>query len=108
MKFGILYLMIHFPFIWWVKIGITGRSAERRAKQIDRAVLGFPVPVMIMFLPAVEMIEQALHHFFAPLHSRFYRGDGSTEWFWLPAGVAVFAMGLAYWAGLYFTLKIFL
>lgn len=104
---GILYLMVHFPFVIFVKIGITGKSAERRAKQIDRAVFGFPVPVMVMFLPNVRGIEQALHRMFSGLSVRFYRGDGSTEWFLIPAGLPVFAMGVLYWWGVYETVCIF-
>lgn len=98
--FGVLYLMIHVPFVWWCKIGITGRTASRRAKQIDDAVFGFPVPVMVMILPGVYVIEQALHGIFAGLNVRFYKGDGHTEWFWFLAGVPVFVMGVAYWWGL--------
>lgn len=99
--FGILYLMIHVPFVWWVKIGITGRSASKRAKQIDEAVFGFPVPVMIMILPGVYEIEQSLHRALSPLNARFYKGTGHTEWFWIPAAIPVFLMGCLYWWGLY-------
>lgn len=104
---GILYLMVHFPFVIFVKIGITGKSAKRRARQIDRAVFGFPVPVMVMFLPNVRGFEQALHRMFSGLSVRFYRGDGSTEWFLIPAGLPVFAMGVLYWWGVYETVCIF-
>lgn len=105
MRPGFLYLMLHFPFFWWCKIGITGKTAGRRARQIDRAVLGFPIPVMVVYLPAVRMFETAFHRFFSPLSSRFYRGDGSTEWFWLPAAIPVFLFGVGYWYGIFWILN---
>lgn len=101
MRSGWLYLMVHFPLVVFVKIGITGKSAGRRAKQIDRAVLGFPVPIMVMYLPAVRQFETGFHRLLLPLSARFYRGDGSTEWFWFLAGVPVFLLGVLYWWGVY-------
>jgi hypothetical protein len=87
----IIYVMIHFPGFWWWKVGITGKSAKTRAKGIDRAVWGFPIPVMIAIIPGgAYRLEQFLHFVIEPFHTRFYRGDGSTEWFWLPGGVIAF------------------
>lgn len=100
--------MVHIPFVWWCKIGITGVGAAKRAKQIDEAVIGFPLPVMILILPFVYEIEQLLHRLFAPLSCRFYRGDGSTEWFWLPAGAAVFLLGFLYWWAIFLAVGSFL
>lgn len=86
MKHHIVYMLIHIPCIWRVKIGITGRSAKQRAKQVSRAMPGFALPIGIMFLPFIaHAVEQALHHLFEPLTLRFYRGDGSTEWFYILA-----------------------
>lgn len=99
--------MVHIPLVIFTKIGITGVSAFGRAKQIDRAVLGFPIPVMVMFLPGVYSIEQALHKLFNFLNVRFYKGDGSTEWFWFPAGCAVFYAGCWYWYGVDMVLEYF-
>lgn len=88
--FGVLYVMMHVPFVVFTKIGITGVGAGKRAKQIDEAVFGFPLPVAIMVLPFVYQIEQFLHALFSPLRVRFYKGDGHTEWFLFIAGAAVF------------------
>lgn len=79
----LLYLMVHFPFIVFFKIGITsvGIGAEKRAKQVDRAVIGFPIPIMVLFIPGAYHIEQDLHRRFSWCHARFYRGDGGSEWF---------------------------
>lgn len=101
MRAGWLYLMLHFPFVVFVKIGITGKTVNGRAKQIDRAMPGFPVPIMVMYLPAVRQFEQGFHRLFSPLSARFYRGDGSTEWFWFLAGLPVFLLGCLYWWGVY-------
>ena len=97
--FGVLYLMIHIPCVWWVKIGITGKTASSRAKELDKAVLGFPLPIMVMILPGVYGIEQALHRFFRFLSVSFYKGDGHTEWFWIPAAIPVILLGGLYWMG---------
>jgi hypothetical protein len=43
---------------------------------------GVAIPVGILFIPFLaHPVEQALHSLFQPLQTRFYRGDGSTEWF---------------------------
>lgn len=95
----ILYLMVHFPFVWWWKIGITGKSAASRAKQVDRAVFGRPIPVMAVVIPGAYFIEQDFHRRFSWLSCRYYRGDGSTEWMWFPAAVIVYPLMWAVWAG---------
>ena len=81
-------MLLHVPCIWRVKIGITGRSSKERAKQVSRAanrrklIKGVALPIGIMFIPFfAHPVEQALHSLFQPLQTRFYRGDGSTEWF---------------------------
>jgi hypothetical protein len=101
MRSGWLYLMINFPLVVFVKIGITGKTVKGRARQIDRAVFGIPVPIMVMYLPAVRRFETGFHRLFSPLSTRFYRGDGSTEWFLFLAGLPVFLLGVLYWWGVY-------
>lgn len=98
---GVLYLMVHIPFFWWWKIGITGVGvgASKRAKRIGQSVFGFPVPIMIVPVPFCYHIEQGMHRFLSPLNFRFYKKDGSTEWFWFPAvAFAVPVIG-GIWAG---------
>jgi len=108
----ILYLMIHFQAIIFCKIGITGKSAGARAKGLDRAMIGFPVPVFFCVVPGAYHIEQWLHRNLKPLSAKFYSGDGSSEWFLiLAAPFALAAMlliwgieiGLVYVAYLFFT-----
>lgn len=81
----LLYLMVHIPFIWFFKIGITSAEigAAKRAKQVDRAVIGFPIPIMVLFVPGAYHIEQDLHRRFSWCNAPFYRGDGHQEWFFL-------------------------
>lgn len=100
----ILYLFVNFPLVWFCKIGITRKSARRRAKQVDRAAPGIPIPVFILFAPFLAYpIEQALHWMMDGLNMRYYKGDGSTEWFFILAALpalAVMALGWLGWLGL--------
>lgn len=107
MRSGWIYLMVHIPFVFWVKIGITGKTAGARAKEIDRAMFGFPFPIMAIYLPGVNRIEKAFHRLCSPLSVRFYKGDGHTEWFWLIAGLPVFGIGCLYWWGIYEIARLF-
>lgn len=97
--FGLLYLMVNFPFVWWVKIGITGVGVLKRAKNIDIDMPGVPVPIAFVPAPFVYQIEQALHDLCAPIRCRFYWGSGHTEWFWFPAAAAALVVIGGIWAG---------
>lgn len=96
---SILYLMVHLPFFWWVKVGITSKSAENRAKQVDRAVWGKPRVIMAVWIPGAYFIEQDLHRRFSRLNQRFYKGDGSTEWFLFPVALILWPLMLFVWCG---------
>jgi hypothetical protein len=97
----ILYLFIHFPFPWWVKIGFAHTSAVKRAAALDKAVLGFFIPIGILVIPFAYTVEQYFHRLCHRLRFRFYRGDGSTETFWFPAALPVLAFMIFVW-GCYF------
>jgi hypothetical protein len=86
----IVYMLLHVPCIWRVKIGITGRSSKERASEVTRAVKrktvmpGRVLPIGIMFIPFfAKPVEQSFHFVFFLLKTRFYKGDGSTEWFYI-------------------------
>lgn len=97
----VLYLMVHIPFIWWWKIGITGRTATARARDIDDAVFGFLIPVFFVVVPGAYFIEQFLHGICFGLKADFYKGDGHTEFFWFPAVIVALPVMLFIW-GCYF------
>jgi len=94
----ILYLTVNFPLIWYWKIGI-GYDAWKRAKQVDRAVFGVPIPIMVLFLPGAYHVEQDLHRHFSFFNTRYYSGDGASEWFWFPVAPIVFALMVSGWLG---------
>ena len=93
--------MVHFPFVWWVKIGYAHTSAVKRAAALDKAVFGVFIPIGILVIPFAYTVEQYFHRLCRRLRFRFYRADGSTETFWLPAALPVLAFMLFVW-GLYF------
>ena len=94
----VLYLLVHIPFIWWVKIGITsvGIGASKRAKNLDRAMFGFPIPIFFVVVPNAYGIEQELHRWFRRLNCRWYaKADGFSEWFWFPVAIPALAIMLS-------------
>ena len=96
----ILYIMVHFPCIFWVKIGITGKSTCKRAAGINREMWGVPIPIIGMPIPFAEHWEAMLHRHCRPINVRFYKGSGFSEWFWFPAifpALVVIALGAAFW-----------
>ena len=97
----ILYLMVHVPFVWWWKIGITGQTAGKRAKNIDGQMFGFPFPIFFVIMPGAYRFEQFLHRQFSGLNIVFYKGSGKNEWFWFPVAAFVLLIMAAIW-GLYF------
>lgn len=98
----ILYLMVHVPLVIFWKIGITGNSPHARAKGIDRAMFGFPVPVFFVVIPGgAYRVEQWLHGMLSGLSVRFYRGDGASEWMLFPAAPIAIAVMSCIW-GIYF------
>lgn len=93
----ILYLMVHCPLFFFVKIGITGVSATKRAQAIDEAVWGFPIPIFVVFIPGAYFVEQWLHDICHFLKVDFYKGDGHSEWFLFPAILPALAVQLFFW-----------
>jgi len=94
--------MIGVPWFWWVKIGIThiGIGALERAFSIDKAMIGFPFPIMVVPLPGAYHFEQRIHRILKPIKCKFYKGDGASEWFWGFAAFFVLPIMLSIW-GLY-------
>jgi len=97
--FGIVYVMIYFPAIWFVKIGYTGTRSgiSKRAKSVSRSAPGIAIPVGFMVLPFAWHIEQFFHNLFGGLRSSFYKGDGHTETFFFPAHIMIVIVWAVMW-----------
>jgi hypothetical protein len=94
---GIVYMLIYVPQIIFVKVGYTGVSISSRVKGTSRAVFGFTLPIGFMVVPFAWHIEQALHDLFAGLRCRFYKGDGSTETFFIPVALVMYPLFAVVW-----------
>ena len=92
-----MYLMINLPLIFFVKIGITGKSASKRAKGLNRSVPGIPIPIFFCIIPGAWHLEQWLHRSLSGLSVRYYSGDGGSEWFWILAAPFALAVMAAVW-----------
>jgi hypothetical protein len=95
--FGWWYIMINFPLVIFVKSGITGGKVEQRAKQVDRAAPGIPVPIFAVWMPLHYNMEQFSHRLFSFLRFRYYKGDGHSEWFLLPAAAGIIPLMMLIW-----------
>lgn len=95
--FGIWYLMINFPLITFVKSGITSDDTSRRASQIDRDAPGYPIPVFFVPTFGHYYLEQWSHRAFSSFAIRYYKGDGHTEWFWLPVAIPIIFVMACIW-----------
>lgn len=83
-----IYVMIHFPLIILIKVGIA-KDEEKRAKQVSRSVPGIAIP--IFFLPVYKALvwEQRIHDTIR-MFSVPFMGDGKNEWFlFIAAGIAI-------------------
>jgi hypothetical protein len=95
---GWLYLFINFPLVVFCKIGITKGKPSKRARQVDRAMPGVPVPIFAVLLPFPAFFESILHNICRPVRAAWlYKGDGHTEVFWIPAGVVALVFMCAVW-----------
>jgi hypothetical protein len=107
----LLYCMVHIPCVWRFKVGITSLNigAKKRAANIDKAMFGFPLPIMVLPVPFAYAIEQEMHRIMRAWKTDFYRGDGHTEWmilaplfFTVPIMLSVWGLYIAAfdaWAG---------
>lgn len=79
----LLYCFMCFPWVWKFKVGITSLSigAAKRARDIDREMFGFPIPIMIVPLPGAFYVEQEMHRIMRRFNTRFTSASGKSEWF---------------------------
>lgn len=78
---GLNYVLLNVPFIWWGKVGFTGKlkGVRQRSQSTSDAAPGILIPIMVCVLPLPWFIEQAMLKLLSPTRSRYYRGDGHTE-----------------------------
>jgi hypothetical protein len=81
-----LYLLGNAPYIFLVKIGISGKSS-RRVKEVSASVPGTCFCIFSVDLPFAWQFEQALHRGLFFLNVRF---GGSKEWYFFPAAFVAF------------------
>lgn len=75
-----LYLYVNVPLIVLVKVGISG-DYKRRARQVAKSGIGWPVPVFAVRVPFAYQYEQAMHRLFSWFNVRY---AGSREWYLFP------------------------
>lgn len=88
-----LYILWNFPFVWVVKIGITG-SLARRHKDIDKSAPGWDFPIWYIRIPFAYQVEQFVHGLMGWCRVRFW-GSGHTERFWFIAAIPAIVISLA-------------
>ncbi len=98
-----LYLLVNIPFIWIVKIGISG-DGKKRARDIDKSAIGIDVLVCKLRFPFAYHTEQLIHSacrlfslhklLFVP---RSWFGSGKTERFFFLAVIFYFLFALPVW-----------
>lgn len=87
-----LYMYVHFPLFFLVKLGISG-NYKRRAKQVGNQTMGWAIPIFAVKIPFAWQCEQAMHWLFRWFSIRFF---GSREWYVLPIlPIALAIMALA-------------
>jgi hypothetical protein len=91
-----LYVLWNFPFIWTVKIGITGDLA-RRVRQVDESAPGWDFPIWAVKIPFAYQVEQLTHGLMGWCRVGFW-GSGKTERFWLIAAIPAIILSLAVFA----------
>ena len=106
--FAMIYVHINIPYLIFCKIGYTriGRLGTRR-REVDKHAPGWLVTIFFVPVPGALYIEKEIHKMCAFLRVRFYRGDGKTEWYYLPAAIVPILFGLMVWGCYFFILKTF-
>lgn len=79
--FGFNYVMLNLPFIWWGKVGFTGKlkGVQQRAESVSKPAPGILIPVMVCPLIMPWFIEQFILWLIEPFRARYYKGNGHTE-----------------------------
>lgn len=97
----LLYCLCNIPLVWIFKVGIVrvGKGAFNRAKEVDKAMPGIPIPIMAVIIPfGAYRVEQEMHRIMRRWRVDFYKGDGHTETFILAPLFFAVPIMLAIWA----------
>ena len=95
MKRRWVYVMINFPLVFLVKIGIA-KSVRKRKSQISKSMPGFAIPIFALPIPQARRVEQALHDLLGFMNIPYF-GSGRTEWFFVAAAIpAIFVITLIF------------
>lgn len=91
-----LYLLWNFPFIWIVKIGITGRGVWNRCRAVDKEDPGITFPIFWVNVPFAYQLEQFIFKICKSLNLQYknFGGTGHTERFWVPAILVYFPIAI--------------
>jgi hypothetical protein len=88
-----LYVLWNIPFIWTVKVGISGNH-KRRHREVDKSAPGWDFIVYAVRIPFAYQVEQTVHGLMAWCRVGFW-GSGHTERFWVIAAVPAVVLSLA-------------
>ena len=79
-----LYIMGNLPYIWTVKVGITG-SPALRLEQVNETNKGFDFYIFKIRIPFAWQVEQWVHEKMSWARVYGFEGSGRTERFWFIA-----------------------
>jgi hypothetical protein len=74
------------------KIGISNSPEIHRQKQVSVAAPGVVVLVCTWSVGNARRWEQTLHGVCKVFKMTYYKGDGHSEWFFMPAALIVFSI----------------
>lgn len=96
------YVLIHFPFFWVCKVGITG-NLKRRTRQNSERVFGFWLPVAAIWIPYAFELEQRILRQSRKWACTIF-GKGGVElrpvWVGLLAAGLVYVLGIIKWCAI--------
>lgn len=88
-----LYILANFPFLWIVKVGITGQSGNKRRKQIDKSAPGWDFTIFKIKIRWAYQAEQFIHFICSFMQVGFW-GSGKTERFFFLAAIPALIVSL--------------
>lgn len=78
-----IYVMWNFPFVWLIKVGISGNPGVRK-KYITDSMPGVAVTILSLKTFRAKQLETFVHGLCGLFRAKWF-GSGKTEWFYFPA-----------------------